>query len=193
VLFAKGRWVFAATDLSDHLGCEHLSTLNRLEAELVIGHPEIWDPLLDILADRGRAHEQAYLAALKAANSIVAQPDADVTTLELMQRGVDVIFQAPLVRDDWQGRADFLVRVERASNLGGWSYEVIDTKLASETKAGAVLQLCVYSDLVADLQGVEPALMHVVRAHAAPGAVAHEDLIACDGALMLMWETGGAQ
>ena len=155
--------MFAATDLSDHLGCEHLSTLNRLEAEQVIGHPEIWDPLLDILADRGRAHEQAYLAALKAANSIVAQPDADVTTLELMQRGVDVIFQAPLARDDWQGRADFLVRVERASNLGVWSYEVIDTKLASETKAGAVLQLCVYSDLVADLQGVEPALMHVVR------------------------------
>src|SRR5690606_2845675 len=34
---------------------------------------------------------------------------------------------------------------------------------ASETKAGAVLQLCVYSDLVADLQGVEPTLMHVVR------------------------------
>jgi hypothetical protein len=30
-------------------------------------------------------------------------------------------------------------------------------------------------------------------AHAAPGAVAHEDLIACDGALMLMWKTGGAQ
>ena len=30
-------------------------------------------------------------------------------------------------------------------------------------------------------------------AHAAPGAVAHEDLIVCDGALMLTSETGGAQ
>lgn len=155
--------MFAATDLSDHLGCEHLSTLNRLEATKAIAVVEIWDPLLDILAERGRVHERAYLDSLKAADLAIAQPDASVTTLDLMRRGVDVIFQAPLSRETWQGRADFLVRVDLPSNLGAWSYEVIDTKLASETKAGAVLQLCVYSDLVGELQGVEPALMHVVR------------------------------
>jgi uncharacterized protein len=155
--------VFAATDLSDHLGCEHLSTLNQLEATGAIGRPEIWDPLLDILAERGRLHEQAFLESLKAAARVVVQPDANVTTLDLMRQGADVIFQAPLARDAWQGRADFLIRVDRPSDLGAWSYEVIDTKLASETKAGAVLQLCVYSDLVADLQGIAPALMHVVR------------------------------
>lgn len=155
--------MFAATDLSDHLGCDHLSTLNRLAAAEELPLPEIWDPLLDILAERGRVHEQTYLDSLKAAGLVVAQPNVGTTTFDLMRRGVDVIFQAPLVRDTWQGRADFLVRVEQQSNLGTWSYEVIDTKLASETKAGAVLQLCVYSDLIADLQGVEPVLMHVVR------------------------------
>ena len=52
------------------------------------------------------------------------------------------------------GRADFLMRVEKPSDLGDWSYEVWDTKLARHAKASAVLQLCFYSDLLAGLQGV---------------------------------------
>jgi predicted RecB family nuclease len=43
-----------------------------------------------------------------------------------------------------------------------WSYEAIDTKLARETRAGAVLQLCVYSDLLRKMQGLAPEFMYVV-------------------------------
>ena len=43
--------------------------------------------------------------------------------------------------------ADILRRVEVSSALGGWSYEPVDTKLARETKAGTILQLCLYADL----------------------------------------------
>ena len=39
-------------------------------------------------------------------------------------------------------------RVETPSALGPWSYEVIDTKLARETKGNTVLQLSLYSDLL---------------------------------------------
>ena len=39
---------------------------------------------------------------------------------------------------------------------------VFRTKLARETKAGAVLQLCLYSDLLARAQDVEPEYMYVV-------------------------------
>jgi len=53
-------------------------------------------------------------------------------------------------------------RVETPSALGNWSYEVIDTKLAREAKAGAVLQLCLYSDLLCAVQGTPPEYMHVV-------------------------------
>jgi hypothetical protein len=59
-----------------------------------------------------------------------------------MQCGVPVIAQAALAHQDWNGRADILRRVEVSSALGGWSYEPIDTKLARETKAGTILQLC---------------------------------------------------
>ena len=39
---------------------------------------------------------------------------------------------------------------------------MIDTKLARETKGGSVLQLCLYTDLVAKVQGVDPEFMYVV-------------------------------
>ena len=45
--------------------------------------------------------------------------------------------------------------------LGAWSYEVADTKLARKAKAGALLQMCVYSDLLAQVQGVQPPWMEV--------------------------------
>jgi hypothetical protein len=48
-----------------------------------------------------------------------------------MHAGADVIYQGVLVDDGWRGKADFLVRVEVASALGGWGYEVWDTKLPS--------------------------------------------------------------
>ena len=39
---------------------------------------------------------------------------------------------------------------------------MIDTKLARETKAGTILQLCLYSDLLTELQGLAPEFMYVV-------------------------------
>ena len=57
---------------------------------------------------------------------------------------------------------DILRRVEAPSSLGSWSYEVIDTKLARETKSGTILQLSLYSDLVGEAQGLLPERMYVV-------------------------------
>ena len=65
-------------------------------------------------------------------------------------------------QDSWYGRADFLIRVDKPSELGGFSYEVVETKLARSTKARAIIQLCFYSDLLARIQGVVPDYMHVV-------------------------------
>jgi uncharacterized protein len=62
----------------------------------------------------------------------------------------------------WYGRADFLIRVDKPSELGAFSYEVVETKLARSTKARAIIQLCFYSDLLARIQGVVPDYMHVV-------------------------------
>ena len=73
-----------------------------------------------------------------------------------------IIAQGALRYELWSGRADILRRVEIPSDLGDWSYEVIDTKLARETKGGTVLQLSLYADLLAHAQGVPPENVYVV-------------------------------
>ena len=79
-----------------------------------------------------------------------------------MRAGRQIIVQAALRALPLTGRADILRRIETPSTLGPWSYEVIDTKLARETKGGTVLQLCLYSDLVGRAQGVTPEYAYVV-------------------------------
>ena len=49
----------AATDLANHLGCHHLTQLNRLKAERKLDPPRWQDPMADILRQRGEAHEAA--------------------------------------------------------------------------------------------------------------------------------------
>lgn len=59
-----------------------------------------------------------------------------------MRSGVPYVYQAVLVLDGWRGIADLLERVERPSELGSYSYEVLDTKLARRAKPAHALQLC---------------------------------------------------
>ncbi len=47
-------------------------------------------------------------------------------------------------------------------SLGSWSYDVADTKLARRVKAAAILQMCVYADLLERLQGIAPETVSVV-------------------------------
>ena len=79
-----------------------------------------------------------------------------------MHTGTPLIYQAVLFDGRRLGYADFLLRVEQPSDLGEWSYEVWDTKLARHAKASAVLRLCLYSEMVEKLQGRRPEKMHLV-------------------------------
>lgn len=163
----------APTDLSNYLSCKHLSQLDVNAANGLAERPVRYGPLIDELKTRGMAHEEMYLEHLREQGlTVVRAGDSDTgaitaefsneKTLVAMQNGADIIYQATLVDDSWSGRADFLRKVDLPSDLGNWSYEVIDTKLARDTKAGTILQLCVYSCLLEKLQGVRPESMYVV-------------------------------
>ena len=164
----------AATDLSNYLSCHHLTRLDLSAAKGLVERPVRYGPFVDELKARGMAHEHLYLEHLKAQNlsiTVLAGGDSDGVaaasgidaTIAAMRDGVDVIYQAILACETWSGRADFLRKVDTPSDLGDWSYEVTDTKLARDTKAGTLLQLCVYSHLLARHQGVRSEFMHVVR------------------------------
>ncbi len=123
----------APTDLSNFLSCRHLSALDLRVARRELERPARYDEFLEELRERGRAHELAYLEHLRAQGLRVAgdaEGSTNEATLAAMRSGVDVIYQATLAHDVWSGRVDFLCKVDTPSNLGGWSYEPFDTKLA---------------------------------------------------------------
>lgn len=155
----------SASDLSNYLGCKHLSRLDLLVAEDKRKAPSWQDPAAAILAQRGQEHEQAYVTFLKNKGLNVVELNGQPTeaTVEAMKAGVDVITQANLGNESWVGRADILMKVAAPSTFGDWAYEIEDTKLAQETKAGTVLQLCLYTDLLEQLQGHAPKYMTVVK------------------------------
>jgi len=143
--------VRAPTDLSNYLSCRHQTALDLRAARGEIAKPVRNDAFVQDLRERGLAHERAYLDQLRAEGRTLAGAEQGTiltveATLAAMRSGIDVIYQAALEHDAWSGRADFLLKVNDApSRSGAWSYEACDTKLARETKAGTILQLCVYS------------------------------------------------
>src|SRR6478672_3143934 len=161
--------VLSATDLANFLGCRHKTALDMAVAYGKRDRPFIDDPLLKALWERGLEHERRYVASLRAdAVSIVdfssiGDPEEQIKeTREAMAKGVGVIVQGALADGHWLGRPDVMCRVPTKSVLGDWSYEISDTKLAKETKAGTILQLGLYSDLLGVLQETRPEFFHVV-------------------------------
>ncbi len=165
--------ILSATDLANHLSCPHLTTLDLRLAKGEIAAPEWNNPHLRVLQQRGLEHEQAYIQDLrsKGLSLVDLSGEADEkATWEAMKSGAQAIVQPSFASGDWGGRADVLLRVEqieKETRLGNWSYEVADCKLACETKAETILQLCLYSELVAELQGLEPEPFHVIRPNVA--------------------------
>ena len=159
----------SASDLVSHLACRRLTGLNREVAAGARTAPGNWDPTLQLLWERGLAHERSYVQHLRdTGKQVTVIGEVGVTdevidsTLEAMSAGREIIVQGALSEGSWSGRPDILRRVEAQSDLGSWSYEVIDTKLARETRSGTILQLSLYSDLLRSFQGVQPEFMYVV-------------------------------
>lgn len=153
------------TDLAGHLACRHLTQLARGLAEGRLRFDLAVDPRLEAMRERGRAHEHAYLERVQAeGRSLIDLSDTDdpAATRQAMVEGYGAIAQAPLAAGVFRGRADVLLRTEIGGAPQTFSYEPVDTKLARETRAGTILQLCSYAEMLAELQGALPAQVHVV-------------------------------
>lgn len=161
--------LLSASDLIGHLNCRHLTGLDIEVARGTLPKPAFWDPLLQTLWERGARHERGFVDHLKAQGFAVTvikgvgiDDDAVARTRAAMIEGHPIIVQGAFRLNGWIGRTDILRRIETRSGLGPWSYEVIDTKLAHETKGGTVLQLCLYAELVASVQDLHPTHSYVV-------------------------------
>ena len=163
----NGRLLYSATDLAGFAECRHLTQLEASAAHGSRTRPMRKDLFLDRLVKRGLQHERSFREGREAdGNSVIEivvdrDDPIDVSrgrdaTLAAIRSGVDVIYQAVLFDGRRVGVADFLVRTEAdsgrcASRTTPGNYEVWDTKLKRRPTAAAVLQLCMYSDLLGEL------------------------------------------
>jgi uncharacterized protein len=159
----------SASDLMRFAGCAHATALDLAWLAGCSPVPGEDSEEAALLQRHGDAHEARHLARLKADGRSVIEIDrAGLTLAEgvaatraALAAGPEVVFQGALVGGSWGGWTDFLERVERPSRLGSYSYEVTDTKLKRAPHPKHVLQLALYSDLLAEVQGVAPERAHV--------------------------------
>ena len=168
------RLAYSATDLVGFLECRHLANLERA-ATLVndLKRPIRDDPVLDRMARRGQEYEARFLedAARQRVETIAEiRPPDTVSPSRQVQVGARRNAAKPCgngVGRDLPGRA--------ARTDGGWGTRTScgasktpsdlgacgatkswDTKLARQPSAPAVLQICMYSDLLGAIQGRMP-------------------------------------
>lgn len=166
---AGERIRLSASDLMRFTGCRHATTLDLRYMEHGDIAPAADGDEAELLQRQGDEHEFSHLAKLRAAGHSVIEIPKDDRSLErsvaltevALRAGPDVVFQGALLGGAWGGYSDFLERVERPSALGAFSYEVVDTKLKRRPDPKHVLQLALYSDLLAALQGVRPEAAHL--------------------------------
>lgn len=133
--FGDDRILFSASDLVNFMGCTHATFLDLRQLTEPVTFDED-DAHTVLLQEKGMEHERAYLERLRSEGRSIAGIDGDslaekaAATREAMARGVDVVYQGTFLDLPWMGYSDFLLRVERPSDFGDFSYEVADTKLA---------------------------------------------------------------
>jgi predicted RecB family nuclease len=166
---SAGVFEVSATDLSHFLACRHRMGLDMAAAMGRVERPAKHDdPLLELLWKRGLEHEQRYVESLRSLGlsavdlrDIRDRDEHVAATAKAIASGVDLIVQGALRDGQWFGLPDVLRRVWTSTSAKP-TYEVIDTKLARETKAGAILQLGLYSEMLALVQGTRPDRFHVI-------------------------------
>jgi hypothetical protein len=109
----------SATDLANHLSCQHLTTLDVRLAKGEIEEPAWENPHLQVLQQRGLEHESAYIESLRSKGHAIVDlsgemnEDAREQTLAAMTGGAAVIVQGSFSQGAWRGRSDVLLRVEQ--------------------------------------------------------------------------------
>lgn len=154
--------VYSPSDLNSFVVNPHITWLDRYNLECpgeIV--PDLGTEEQELVRDQGEQHERRYLLDLKQSHARVVEIDKDESsawhrTLTAMRSGAQIIYQARLEFGEFGGWSDFLYRVEKPSELGLWSYEVWDTKLARGVKPYYVIQLCCYGEMLEAIQGRRP-------------------------------------
>lgn len=112
----ENNLILSATDLANHIHCNHLTELNKKAVNKELKKPSYENRLLEILQEKGKDFEKQYLTDLISKENKVycidiKKPHPFQNTIKAMEEGYDYIYQARLCDNNWQGWADFLIKV----------------------------------------------------------------------------------
>lgn len=148
-----GALIYSPTDLVRYLESPFSSWMDRYHLE----HPGelVPDELsedAELIIKTGEAHEQAILEQFRGTYSdlreISRDGDSVADVREAIQRRHSIIYQAKLEAGEFAGYADFIILNESTDR-----YQIWDTKLARSPKPYYAIQLCCYSELLAEMTG----------------------------------------
>ena len=124
---------------------------------------------LELVIELGLKHEKKHLnlfkdkyKKVKIINDKSTENQRYKDTVLALKEGFKVIHKAFFIEETFRGEVDFLIRVETKSDLGAWSYEVWDTKIARKPQTRHVLQITAYSYMLGKLQGLLPKKMYLI-------------------------------
>ena len=104
----NSHFVFAPSDVTAFLACQHSTTLSLRVARGEIEKPPFEDEQAELIFRKGDEHERAHLQRLKDADKrvveIALEPDRDwqraaSETVAAMREGAEVIYQGVLLGD----------------------------------------------------------------------------------------------
>ena len=166
------NWIYSPSDLCYFMESPYASWMDRyvkICPESKKPTKDADDALNQTLQKKGYTHEETLIEVLELEGKTVftipsslSNDEKQSHTIDAMARGEEVIFQAMLSMDPFQGHADFLIKVPGESCFGDYHYEVWDTKLSRQVKAKFLLQLCCYAEMLEHVQGRRPESMTVV-------------------------------
>jgi uncharacterized protein len=111
------------------------------------------------LVERGVLFERQVLDSIQPEHPPLPAEDVEDAfhlTHNLMQRGVEMIYQGALVDGDLAGMPDLLIRTPGASCWGDYHYRPLDIKSTATPTLGHRLQVMAYIILLEAIQGVRP-------------------------------------
>jgi hypothetical protein len=102
MLSIGGTIHLSASDLVGHLNCRYLTSLDLSVARGELEKPTLWDPVLEVLAERGAIHERNYLDYVQSQGIPIVRiggTGVDATlvaqTIDAMRAGASIIALDP--------------------------------------------------------------------------------------------------
>lgn len=152
----SGKFIYSPSDLVRYFTSPFASWMDRCQFE----DPARFSPDEEtedqrLIAETGNQHELNVLEELKVSEPGLREigkrdfATARDETLTALGERAPIVFQAALEHDNFVGYADFLILNDAGS------YQVWDTKLARSPKPYYAIQLCCYSEMLAEATGSE--------------------------------------